>query len=170
MVLGECGSIHDTIVSRFDANAMVVSKMPMWVRLHNLPLHFWHHNVLAGIGNYLGKFLKVDANRVSKGFFMFARICVELDLSKGLPDRILLFHNNQWWSQPLDYDNTTLCCCTCLQTGYLQSSRPQVKKDPKRKKRQHQNLKGWKFSKTQEAETDDVETKEDTTNISPQKP
>lgn len=30
----------------FDANTMVVSEIPVWVRLHNLPLHFWHHKVL----------------------------------------------------------------------------------------------------------------------------
>ena len=26
----------------FDANTMVVSKMPVWVRLHNLPIHLWN--------------------------------------------------------------------------------------------------------------------------------
>lgn len=56
----------------FDANTMVVSKMPVWVRLHNLPLHFWHHNVLIAIGNTLGKFLKIDGDRLTRGLFTFA--------------------------------------------------------------------------------------------------
>lgn len=60
---------------------MVVSKMPMWVKLYNLPLHFWYIKVLASIGNALGKFLKVDSERLSKDIYTFARICVEVDLS-----------------------------------------------------------------------------------------
>lgn len=69
----------------FDSNTMVVSNMPVWVRLHSLPLHFWHHKVLIAIGNTLGKFLKTDENRLTKGVFTFARICVEVNLSQGLP-------------------------------------------------------------------------------------
>jgi len=65
----------------FDANTMIVSTMPVWVRLHGLPLHFWHHKVLMAIGNSLGKFLKMDEDRAIRGIFMFARICVEVDLS-----------------------------------------------------------------------------------------
>lgn len=44
----------------FDANSMVATKMQVWVRLHNLPLPFWHHQVLEDIGNSLGVFLKLD--------------------------------------------------------------------------------------------------------------
>lgn len=68
--------------------------MPLWVRLHSLPLHFWHHKVLIAIGNTLGKFLKTDENRLTKGIFTFARICVEIDLSQGLPKSIILNFNN----------------------------------------------------------------------------
>jgi len=50
----------------FDANTMVVSKMSVWVKLHNLALYFWHHKVLEGIGNSLGKFLNVDAHGIRK--------------------------------------------------------------------------------------------------------
>jgi len=69
---------------------MVVSKILVWVRLHNLPLHFWHHNVLIAIGISLGKFLKIDEDRLTMGIFTFSRICVELDLSWGLPNSIAL--------------------------------------------------------------------------------
>ena len=146
---------------------MVVSKLLVWVRLHNLQLHFWHHKVLTGIGNSLGKFLEIDADRVTKGIFTFARIYVDVDLSKGLPDHILLLHNNQQWSQSLDYENTTFRCRTCLHTGHLQSACPQLKKD--RKKCQPQKPKGWQFTRTQEAETEGAQTTDNTTNINVQK-
>lgn len=80
----------------FDTNTMVVSKMPVWVRLHNLPLHFWHHKVLIAIGNTLGKCLKIDEHRLTKGIFTFAKICVEVDLSQGLPEsKTMNFNNTQ---------------------------------------------------------------------------
>ena len=92
---------------KFDDNTMVVSKMPVWVRLHNFPLHLWHHNLLITIGNVLGKFLKIDEDRITRVIFTFARICIEVDFSEGLPKSINLNFNNTQWTQPLDYENTT---------------------------------------------------------------
>jgi hypothetical protein len=94
----------------FDANTMVVSTMPVWVRLHNLPLHFWHRKALTAIGNSLGKHLKIDEDRAIRGIFTYARICVEVDLSQGLPDHITLNFNNSLWTQQLDYENTAFRC------------------------------------------------------------
>jgi len=80
--------------------------MPVWVRLHNIPLLFWNHKVLISIGNTLGKFLKIDEGKLTKCIFTFTRICVEVDLSQGLLESILLNFNNTQWTQSLDYENT----------------------------------------------------------------
>lgn len=98
---------------------MKVSTVPVRVRLHNLPLNFWHHKVLTAIGNSLGKFLKIDGERVNQGIFTFAKICVEVDLSQGLSDHITLNYNNTLRIQPLDYENTAFKCLRCMQTGHL---------------------------------------------------
>ena len=82
----------------FDLNSMVVTKMPVSVKLFNLPIHFWHYKVLEGIGNTLGSFLKADHERLSKDIYTFARICVEVDLSQGLPEHIILIHNGKQWA------------------------------------------------------------------------
>ena len=68
--------------------------MLVWVRIHNLPLHFWLPKVFEEMGNAIGKYLKLDMERVSRGIHTFSRICVEVDLSQGLPDSIILIHNN----------------------------------------------------------------------------
>lgn len=124
----------------FDANTMVVSKMPFWVRLPNLPLHFWHQKVLTAIGNTLGKHIKTDAERHLKWIFTFASICVEVDLSQGLPESIILNFNNTQWTQPLDYENTTFWCRGCQQTGHLHSACPRT--SPNRNKQQQRKSKG----------------------------
>lgn len=94
---------------------------PVWVRLPNLPLQFWYHESFVTIGDSLGKFIKEDTNRLSKGLATFARICVELDLSKGLSDKInITWCMNFFWEQPLDYENTAFRCRSRQQPGHLQ--------------------------------------------------
>jgi len=127
----------------FDANTMVVTKMPVWVRLPNLPLPFWHPSELEDIGNLLGTYVKCDNERREQGLFTYARICVEIDLSIGLPDRIRLIYEKYNWMQVLDYENTAFRCRTCQMTGHLQDMCPLAKKFPKKKKGTNTRRKTW---------------------------
>lgn len=115
----------------FDVNTMKVSTMPIWVRLHNLPLQFWHPKFLIAIGNSFGKLLKMDEDRAIRGIFTFSRICVQVDLSQGLPDHITSIFNNTLWKQLLNYENISFRCKGCMQTGHLQYAYPLAIKDPK---------------------------------------
>ena len=115
--------------------------MPVWVRLPNLPLPFWHHLVLEDIGNLLGRYIKSDSDRKEQGLFTYARICVEIDLNKGLPDRLQLKHESFNWIQRLDYENTTFRCIFYHLTGHLQDTCPLPKKFTKKKKGQTSNRK-----------------------------
>jgi hypothetical protein len=56
---------------------------PIWVRLPHLPLHLWGPRSLEDIGNKLGHFL--DSAEPKGDHFTCARICVEVNLEKGLP-------------------------------------------------------------------------------------
>ena len=78
---GRAGLFITPWFPEFDANSMVVTKMSVWEILSNLPLPFWHHLVLEDIGNLLGSFIKSDSERNEQGLFIYARICVELDLN-----------------------------------------------------------------------------------------
>jgi len=140
---GRAGLFITPWFPEFDANTMVVTKMPVWVRLPNLPLPYWQHTVLEDIGNLLGRFIKSDNERKEKGLFTYARICVEIDLSKGLPDRLYLKHESYTWLQSLDYENTAFRCRLCHLTGHLQDTCPLAKKFPKKKKGTMSNRKNW---------------------------
>jgi len=140
---GRAGLFLTPWFPEFDANTMVVTKMPVWVRLPNLPLPFWPYPVLEDIGNLLGRFIKSDNERKDKGLYTYARICVEIDLSKGLPDRIYLKHESYNWLQILDYENTSFRCRFCNLTGHLQDTCPLAKKFPKKKKGPSSNRKNW---------------------------
>ena len=65
-----------------------------------------HPDILVDIGNALGWFINVNTHKLAKGIVTFARICVEVDFNKGLPDKILLNWGGAIYSQALDYENT----------------------------------------------------------------
>lgn len=110
----------------FDPASAVITKAPVWIRLPNLPIHLWRTAVYRQIGNTLGCFLMGDYAREQQGLYTYARVCAELDLSKGLPEFINLKINDSVWTQILDYENTAFRCRHCHLTGHLQNSCPSL--------------------------------------------
>jgi len=159
---GRAGLFITPWFPEFDADTMVVTKMPVWVRLPNLPLPFWHHEVLEDIGNRLGKFIISDEERREQGLFTYARICVEIDLSKGLPDKIQLQHESFKRIQALDYENTAFRCRSCHLTGHLHDTCPHARRFPKKKKGSNSKGKSWQAeyepSINEESEYEEIDT------------
>lgn len=56
----------------------------VWAQLHNLPVEFWDGESLETISASLGHLLKIDDFTFSFSRSKFARICVEIDLTKPL--------------------------------------------------------------------------------------
>ncbi|KAF7812569.1 hypothetical protein G2W53_033545 [Senna tora] len=54
---------------------------PIWVRLENLPMEFYHRDVLVQIGNSLGTFLGLDADTHNLSKLKFACIYVLTNIS-----------------------------------------------------------------------------------------
>jgi hypothetical protein len=133
---GSAGLFLTPWFSDFDPSTAVITKIPIWVRLPNLPAHLWHISVFLAIADTLGRYLAVDSSWKENGLYTYGRFCAEIDISKGLPDQINLKYGDFHWTQTLDYENTAFRCRHCHQTGHLQSSCPQhldKKKTPKRK-------------------------------------
>jgi hypothetical protein len=96
----------------------VLSSAPVWVRLPNLPLHFWGETSLRDIGSALGKFYFASKETRIHSTTSYARICVEMDFSKGFPAEIILGCKNYTWTQKLDYERISLRCRACFETGH----------------------------------------------------
>lgn len=73
---------------KFDPELDVPSTIHVCVYFPHLPLHCRNKYSLRSIGNKLGKY--IDKSKSGKGMFACARICVEVDLEKGLPKDIML--------------------------------------------------------------------------------
>lgn len=66
------------------------SAAPVWVSWPNLPLFSFNKQALFAIGSLIGKPLSFDAATAKMTRPNVARLCVEVDLLKRLPNRIRL--------------------------------------------------------------------------------
>ncbi|GLJ31024.1 hypothetical protein SUGI_0620490 [Cryptomeria japonica] len=86
-------------------------KMPIWVRLPNLPLHLWVDQLLEEVGEALGDFLMVDVESPDILHSTYARILVDIDASKGLPTKIKLSTPKGFW--------IPFRCRRCFKNGHV---------------------------------------------------
>ena len=63
---------------------------PVWFQLPKLPIHYFNKECLFQIVCYVGKPLFVDVATASGSRRSVARVCVEIDLLKSFPGRILI--------------------------------------------------------------------------------
>lgn len=79
---------HYILIQRWRPNflksARSQSRVAVWVRIPELPLEFYHDRFFAKVGAILGVLLKVDRLTSIHSRGQFARVCVEVDLSKPL--------------------------------------------------------------------------------------
>jgi hypothetical protein len=105
-----------------------ITAAPVWVRLPHLPLHLWGINSLEDIGNKLGHFL--DSVEPKGDQFTCARICVEVNLEKGLPEAINLSLGEWYHIQELDYEQIPFKCLWCHAYGHFAKCCPKASKEP----------------------------------------
>jgi len=104
---------------RFNPDKEDFSYAPVWIRMYSLPVEYWREETLADIGNKLGVFIKVAEETKSRRYTSYARICVQMHLTKALADSVSLFHDDFEWNQPLDYEHIPFRCRKCHEHGHL---------------------------------------------------
>lgn len=105
-----------------------ITAAPVWVRLPHLPLHLWGMRTLEDIGNKIGRFL--DRAEPKGDQFSCARICVEVNLEKGLPEAIKLSLGEWCHIQELDYEQIPFKCLRCHDYGHFAKSCPKAPEEP----------------------------------------
>ena len=74
----------------------------IWAILSGLPMIFWQKHKLEGIGNKIGKFIKLENEWEQKIDRRCAGILIELDIRDGLFEEIIIKLHNSSWTQRLD--------------------------------------------------------------------
>ncbi|CAI0430132.1 unnamed protein product, partial [Linum tenue] len=91
-------------------------------QLPELPIHFYHREVLFALGNLLGRTVKLDYHTEHMKRGKFARIGVELDMAKPLKTRIRL---DGFWQQVV-YENLPEICFECGRIGHSDVACPKL--------------------------------------------
>jgi hypothetical protein len=115
---GRAGLSMQLWTPAFNPSTDCISSAPVWVRLSYLPLHFWGDESLQSIGNGLSKFLCRSPDS-KPTLSTFARICVEMDFTKGFPAEIILQGKDYSRNQKIDYENLSFRCRNCFETRHI---------------------------------------------------
>lgn len=99
----------------FDPLKSEIETTPVWVRLSNIPVNFYHKAILMGIAKGLGKPVRVDATTLNFERARFARVCVEVNLKKSLKGSVLINGERYFVS----YEGLTNICSLCGLYGHL---------------------------------------------------
>eukprot|EP00253_Pinus_taeda_P010874 PITA_10874 len=92
---------------------------PVWVRLFGLPDEFWDPEILEGIGNSIGSFVKIAEATKRGKYNAYARICVYINLADPLPENVKVGYHDTIWKQPIDYEHIPFRCHICHEYGHL---------------------------------------------------
>jgi len=65
-----------------------LSSIPIWIKLHNLPMEFWNTTCLSHISSGVGKPLCVDSIIEEQLRLGFARVLVEVDVESTFPKEV----------------------------------------------------------------------------------
>nr|GEV46204.1 reverse transcriptase domain-containing protein [Tanacetum cinerariifolium] len=76
------------------------NKLPLWVRLRILPLEAWSTKGISALASRLGTLLIIDQittnmYKLGNGRVRFARILIDVEATKGLPDKIEIVYKNK---------------------------------------------------------------------------
>jgi hypothetical protein len=92
--MGTRGMYLNKWTSDFSLENDIPSAVSVWVKFPFLPLHCWNDETIRNIGNTLGNYIYHAESK--EGLHAYDRLCVKVDLEKGLPKAIQL--NLDSWS------------------------------------------------------------------------
>ncbi|CAL2231442.1 unnamed protein product [Prunus armeniaca] len=90
-----------------------ITRMAAWIRVAAIQLECFDVWSLKRIGNLVGKLLKIDSLTTSQNRGKFARLCVELDLTKPLEAFVQI--NQHWYN--IEYEGLLEICYMCGKYG-----------------------------------------------------
>ncbi|KAL0291792.1 UNVERIFIED_CONTAM: hypothetical protein Scaly_2620300 [Sesamum calycinum] len=95
-------------------------------RFPEMPVEFFQEELLMRIGNRIGRAVKVDETTMAASRGRYARVCVEVDLTKPLVSMITLLG----FAQAVEYEGLHQICFDCGKYGQKKISAQTQKENP----------------------------------------
>nr|POE97443.1 uncharacterized protein CFP56_05438 [Quercus suber] len=103
-----------------------VSSIAVWIRLSELPIEYYNVEALHLIGKAIGNVLRVDTHTTAEARGRFARLCVQVDVTKPLVTAVLIGK----LEQPVSYEGIHMLCFDCGRMGHRRENCPySIRKD-----------------------------------------
>nr|XP_025616677.1 uncharacterized protein LOC112708979 [Arachis hypogaea] len=102
----------------FNPLLVTIDKITAWVRLPGLPIELYDRSILRKIGELIGRVVKVDTNTEKMYRGKFARLCVEVDLTKPLIGKYMI--NGVCFK--VEYEGLHQICFTCGRADHDQKN------------------------------------------------
>lgn len=93
----------------FNPRSNKTEKILAWVRFPALPIEYFDEDILLRVGNSIGRAIKVDNTTSLTSRGKFARVCVELDVTKPLLAKFDIEES----VYPIEYEGIHLVCFKC---------------------------------------------------------
>ncbi|XP_019155023.1 PREDICTED: uncharacterized protein LOC109151878 [Ipomoea nil] len=101
-------------VPNFHPHSNTTKKILVWIRLPDLSIEYFDEKTLRKIGNKVGRTVKIDVTTGLATRGKFARICVEVDLTKPLLAKFTIEED----VLPIEYEGIHWICFICGTYGH----------------------------------------------------
>lgn len=108
----------------FHPQSDTIKSVMVWLRVLELPIEYYDCIILHHIGNKIGKTVKVDKNIILHSRGKYARICVEIDLTKTL---VAIFMINDRYYKA-EYEGLHFLCTNYGKFGHYKEGCPDREK------------------------------------------
>ncbi|KAL9233114.1 hypothetical protein vseg_008149 [Gypsophila vaccaria] len=118
-----------------------IEEVPVWIRLHHLPLKFWGKS-LPKIAGLIGKYVKGDYATEERNKIGYARVMLELKIDQRLPDTVTFKDElGNLIKVEVEYEWKPASCSKCQGMGH---SSDQCRKAPSKPAQKPVTKKIWK--------------------------
>ncbi|KAI9090149.1 hypothetical protein K1719_028845 [Acacia pycnantha] len=102
----------------FNPRKEKIDKIAAWVCFPEIEVELFDKKILYNLGNSIGKVLKLDVHTTSRGRNKFARVCIELDLTKPLVPHYMV----DGFLKQVEYESLHALCLNCGLFGHFKES------------------------------------------------
>lgn len=108
----------------FDPYSCKITHVDQWITITRLPQEYWEDTQLASLLAGVGIFLRVDEYAMTRGKGKFARVCLNIDITKPLRGTLTIPTPDTILQLPISYESLHEVCAICGSTSHALEACP----------------------------------------------